>query len=175
MTDPHKWLFQPYDIACLLVKEPGALQATFAMYPEYLADLAGAEVDLHNRSLELTRRGRALKLWLTLRAYGLDTLGRAIERGIALAEHAQRTVEADARLQIVTPARLGILTFAGVDADDARHLEAARRLTEDGYAAVSSTVLGGRTVLRLCIINPRTTVDDIDTTITELAHHLTHP
>lgn len=172
VTDPHKWMFQPYDVACLFVREPGALEHTFAMHPEYLADLEGAEPDLHNRSLELTRRSRALKLWLTMRAYGLPTLGRAVERGIALAEYAQGVVERDARLAIVTPAQLGILTFTGIGASDRDHRRAVTALNAGGYAAASTTVLGGRTVLRLCIINPRTTTADIDGTIARLAASL---
>ena len=172
VTDPHKWLFQPYDVACLFVREPGALERTFAMHPEYLADLDGAHPDLHNRSLELTRRSRALKLWLTMRAYGLPTLAQAVERGIALAEYAQRVVEAHPRLETVTPAQLGIITFAGVDASEADHRRAVAELNADGYAAASTTVLQGRTVLRLCIINPRTTTDDIDGTIDRLAASL---
>lgn len=169
VTDPHKWLFQPYDVACLFVREPGALERTFAMHPEYLADLSGDEPDLHNRSLELTRRSRALKLWLTMRAYGLPTLARAIERGIALAEYAQRAIEADPRLEIVTPAQLGIVTFASRGRSDAHHLAAIAELNREGWAAASSTVIGGRTVFRLCIINPRTTTDDVDGTIARLA------
>ena len=172
VVDPHKWLFQPYDIACLFVREPGSLEQTFAMYPEYLADVTGSAVDMHNRSLELTRRGRGIKLWLTLRAYGLDTLGRAIDRGIGLAEYAQQVIEADGRLEIVTPAQLGIVTFASPSASDAEHAQAAARLTADGFAAATSTVLSGRTVLRLCIINPRTTTADIDGTIERLAGYL---
>jgi glutamate/tyrosine decarboxylase-like PLP-dependent enzyme len=173
VTDPHKWLFQPYDVACLFVREPGALERTFAMHPEYLADLDGDEPDLHNRSLELTRRSRALKLWLTMRAYGLPTLAQAVERGIALAEYAERVVAADPRLEVVTPAQLGIVNFAGVGADDEAHRHAVAALNAEGYAAASTTVLSGRTVLRLCIINPRTTTADIDGTIARLAE-LTH-
>jgi aromatic-L-amino-acid decarboxylase len=169
VMDPHKWLFQPYDVACLFVREPGALERTFAMYPEYLADLNGREVDLHNRSLELSRRSRALKLWLTLRHYGTDVLARAIERGIALAEHAQRVVEADPRLEIVTAAQLGIVNFAALGADDDDHRRAVAELTAEGRAATSSTVLRGRTVFRLCIINPATTTADLDFTIDRLA------
>jgi glutamate/tyrosine decarboxylase-like PLP-dependent enzyme len=172
VVDPHKWLFQPYDIACLFVREPGALEQTFAMYPEYLADVTGSAIDMHNRSLELTRRGRGIKLWLTLRAYGLDTLARAIDRGIGLAEYAQQVIEADGRLEIVTPAQLGIVTFASPSASDAEHAQAAARLTADGFAAATSTVLAGRTVLRLCIINPQTTTADIDGTIERLAGYL---
>lgn len=172
VTDPHKWLFQPYDIACLFVRGAGSLERTFAMHPEYLADLHGSEVDLHNRSMELTRRSRALKLWLTFRAYGLPTLQQAIDRGIALAEYAGRVIEAHPRLEVVTPAQLGIITFAGRDCTDADHRNAIAALNADGFAAASSTVLRGRTVLRLCIINPRTTTQDLDQTIDQLASYL---
>lgn len=172
VTDPHKWLFQPYDIACLFVRGEGTLERTFAMHPEYLADLHGNEIDLHNRSMELTRRSRALKLWLTFRAYGLPTLQQAVDRGIALAEYAGRVIEAHPRLEVVTPAQLGIITFAGRGCTDADHRNAIAALNADGFAAASSTVLRGRTVLRLCIINPRTTTQDLDQTIDQLASHL---
>lgn len=173
VVDPHKWLFQPYDIACLLVRERGLLDRTFTMNPEYLADVQGdvarGEVTMHNRSLELTRRSRAFKLWLTFRTYGADVLAAAVQRGIALAEHAQRRVEADPRLEVVTPAQLGIVTFAATGATDEAHVSAASLITEDGYAAVSPTVLRGRSVFRLCTINPRTTEDDLTGTIARLA------
>jgi aromatic-L-amino-acid decarboxylase len=172
VTDPHKWLFQPYDIACLFVRGEGTLERTFAMHPEYLADLHGSEIDLHNRSMELTRRSRALKLWLTFRAYGLPTLQQAVDRGIALAEYAGRVIEAHPRLEVVTPAQLGIITFAGRGCTDADHRNAIASLNADGFAAASSTVLRGRTVLRLCIINPRTTTQDLDQTIDQLASYL---
>lgn len=173
VTDPHKWLFQPYGIACLFVRSPGALERAFAMHPEYLADLSSDQPDLHNRSLELSRPSRALRLWLTLRAYGLPTIAQAVERGIALAEYGQAVIQADPALEIVTPAQLGILTFAARGADDAAHRQAAAALTDSGYAAVSTTVLRGRTVLRLCIINPATTTADIDGTIERLRALLT--
>ena len=173
--DPHKWLFQAYDLACLFVTHPGVLESTFAMYPEYLADAAGRSVDLHNRSFELTRRGRAFKLWLTLRTYGIDTLAHAIDRGIALAEYAQAVIDDHPQLEIVTPAQLGIVTFTDSRVDGAAHVRAAAELTLDGYAAVTSTVLNGRTVLRLCVINPATTTADLDGTISRLADILKSP
>jgi len=168
VMDPHKWLFQPYDIACCYVAREGLLHETFAMYPEYLADVSGEEVDMSNRSLELSRRSRAIKLWLTLRAYGLDTLGSAIDRGIALAEYAQELVDQSPVFETFTPAQLGIVTFAAPQADDAAHRNAAAALTADGFAAVTSTTLRGHTVLRLCTINPKTTTEDLDGTISRL-------
>ena len=166
VLDPHKWLFQPYDIGCLWVARPGALERTFAMHPEYLRDAQGGRVDLHNRSLELTRRSRAAKLWLTLRSYGLDTLAAAVQRGIELAEAAQALIADDPRLTVVTPARLGVVTFAiAGSGDGALPGRVAAAVTADGYAALTSTMLHGRPVLRLCTINPRTTVAEIAGTL----------
>lgn len=165
VTDPHKWLFQPYGIACVFIRSQGALERTFAMHPEYLADLTSDQPDLHNRSLELSRPGRALRLWLTLRSYGLPTIAQAIARGIALAEFAQALIDEDPVFETVTPAQLGIVTFAIAGADDAAHRSAAAQVNASGVAAVSTTILKGRTVLRLCIINPRTTTEDLERTI----------
>lgn len=168
VMDPHKWLFQPYDIALCFVAKPGLLHDTFAMYPEYLADVSGTEVDMSNRSLELSRRSRAIKLWLTLRTYGLEALGLAIDRGIALAEYAQERIGKSEVFETFTPAQLGIVTFHAPAASDANHSRAAAALTADGFAAVTSTVLRNRTVLRLCTINPKTTPEDLDGTISRL-------
>ena len=76
VLDPHKWLFQPYDIGCLLVSRPGALAHAFAMTPEYLVDTTArfGEIDFRDRTLELSRRARALKLWLTFRTYGVGRI-----------------------------------------------------------------------------------------------------
>lgn len=163
--DPHKWLFQPYDIACVWVARPGGLERTYAMHPEYLRDTQAGSMDLHNRGLELTRRSRAAKLWLTLRTYGLDTLVAAIGRGITSGQEAQRLIEQQPDLEIVTPASLGVVTFAVRGLDDAGHSAIAAAITADGYAALSSTVLSGRTVLRMCTISPRTTREDLERTV----------
>jgi aromatic-L-amino-acid/L-tryptophan decarboxylase len=172
VIDPHKWMFQPYDIACLLVREAGTLSRCFASTPEYLADVfatAHGEVDLRNRGPELTRRSRAVKLWFTMSLYGVDHLGAAIEHGVRAAESAQRMLSSDERWEIVTPARLGIVTFARSGAGDAAHQRAAAAVTASGHAAVTCTRLFGRQVLRLCTINPRTTDDDLSSTIERLA------
>jgi len=165
VVDPHKWMFQPFDVGCLLVKHAGSLERTFAMDAEYLADISRGTVNLYNRGLELTRRSRAFKLWLTFQTYGRETLARAIARCMALAEFAQWTIELNSLFQVVTPAQLGILTFEVPHLNDAGHADVIDRLTSEGFAVTSSTVLDGRTVLRLCTINPRTTTDDIRETI----------
>jgi glutamate/tyrosine decarboxylase-like PLP-dependent enzyme len=175
VLDPHKWLFQNAEIGCVLVRRPGALARAFAMSPEYLRDVLAGEVDFRDRGPQLTRGTRALKLWLSLQAFGLDAFRAAIARGIALAERAQQRIEEAGGLELVTPAQLGIVTFREVrDGEtgeqlDARNHDLSERVVADGFAAPSTTVLRGRTVLRLCTLNPRTTDEDIDRTVARIA------
>ncbi len=174
VLDPHKWLFQPYDVGCLLVRRPGVLEQAFGMNPEYLRDVQSrtGEVDLRNRSLELSRRSRALKIWLTLRTYGAPRLGLAVERGIALAEHAEQLILADPRWELITPAQLGIVTWADRRASADQQAAATAALSATGYASVTTTTLHGRSALRLCTLNPRTTADDLSGTVDRLARIL---
>ncbi len=171
VLDPHKWLFQPYDVGSLLVRHPGALERTFDMSAEYLADATArhAEVDLRDRGLELSRRARAAKVWLTFRVYGVARIRAAIERGIELAEHAERVLAGDERWEVVTRAQLGIVTFVRTGTGHEDPATAASRVTREGFAAVTSTRLRERSVLRLCTINPRTTEQDLEATIERLA------
>ena len=170
VLDPHKWLFQPYDLGCLLVSRPGVLKRAFHMSPDYLADVTAVneEVDFRDRSLELTRRGRALKLWLSFRIYGVERLSAAIAHGIALAEHAERVIARDGAWEVVTPAQLGIITFAERGADHEAHLAKTAALAEAGYAVVTTTRVRGRSALRFCTINPRTSAHDVSSVLERL-------
>jgi glutamate/tyrosine decarboxylase-like PLP-dependent enzyme len=171
VLDPHKWLFLPYDVGCLFVRRPGVLEQAFSMRPEYLADVrpATAEVNFGDRSLELTRRSRAMKLWLMLRVYGSRRLEASIERCIGMAQYAQQLIERDDRWELVTPAQLGIVTFTHPGWDGDEHAARVAAVAASGYAAVTSTSLRGRPALRLCTINPRTTEPDIEGTLKRLA------
>jgi aromatic-L-amino-acid/L-tryptophan decarboxylase len=174
VLDPHKWLFQPYEVGCVLVRRPGLLDEAFALDGTYLRDTVGAGVDLRNRSLQLSRGSRALKLWLSLRVFGLQAFKAAIEHGIALAEHAESVLRERAGWEVVSPAQLAVVCFrrvvGGVGAEglDRINDELVRAAVADGYAAPSSTVLAGRTAIRLCTINPRTTFADVEATIERL-------
>ena len=175
VLDPHKWFFQPYDLGLCLVTRPGALERCFAMNPEYLRDVqaTSGEVNYGNRSLELSRRSRALKLWMSLRTYGAQAFRDAVQRGIELAEwteaHLRRHPET---WEVVTPAQLGIVCFAHRGSDAADHAARAARVSQSGFATLSSTMLKDRSALRLCTINPLTTEDDIVQTLEMLAEPL---
>jgi len=171
VLDPHKWLFQPYEIGALLVREPLLLERAFALDGAYLRDTGGGIVEFRERGPQLTRGARALKLWLSLRVFGLDAFRAAIAHGIALAEHAEARLRERPGWEVVSPATLGIVCFRRAGHDDARTDRMVRAAVAEGFAAPSTTRLEGRTVARLCTINPRTTFDDVRETIERLERH----
>jgi glutamate/tyrosine decarboxylase-like PLP-dependent enzyme len=179
ILDPHKWLFQPHEMGCVLVRDGKRLRQTFRMVREYTRDVERSEeeVNLQDCGIQMTRGFRALKLWMSLRVFGLEAFREGIARGIALAELAETALRDLPRWEIVTPAQLGILTFrygeTGWSAaeTDALNLRLVEEMIEDGFAMVSSTMLKGRTVLRMCINNPRTTEADVRETVRLLDHY----
>jgi aromatic-L-amino-acid/L-tryptophan decarboxylase len=171
VLDPHKWLFVPFECGCLLAREPGALKAAFHIFPEYLKDVAPgeAEVNFADYGEQLTRYARALKVWLSVRTLGLAPIRAMIERGIALAEHAESLVRREPALEVLAPAALGICCFRahprGVD--DAVELDALNErvnaaVNGDGRFLISSTRVDGVFSLRVCTHNWRTSEADID-------------
>ena len=171
--DPHKWLFQTYEIGCVLVRDVRWLKQTFHVLPEYLEDtqLNMAEVNFYEQGYQLTRSFRALKLWLSFKVFGVAAFRAAIARGLELAELAEQVLREEDCWQIVSPATLGIVAFrfapAGVPETERDRLnqQLVNAVREDGFAFGSSTILRGQTVLRMCTINPRTTEADIRATV----------
>jgi glutamate/tyrosine decarboxylase-like PLP-dependent enzyme len=175
--DPHKWLFQSFEAGCVLVRDRALLLDTFQVMPEYLRDTNkdAQEVNFGNYGVQLTRSFRALKLWMSLQTFGLGAFREAIGRGIMLAEAAERFLREASEWEVVTPARLGVVTFRyrpqGMAAEkiDALQGRIVEGMMTDGFALATSTVLKGRPVLRLCTINPRTSEDDLRETIRRFA------
>jgi glutamate/tyrosine decarboxylase-like PLP-dependent enzyme len=172
--DPHKWMFQPYEIGCLLVRDRKLLSENFHYLPEYLkdADSKEGEINFYDFGFQLTRSFRALKLWLSFKIFGLEEFKKAIEYGLFLAEEAENRIVQSPHLSLVTPAQLGMISFYfktqcnGLQNDVNRQIVA--KLMEDGYALLNTTQLRGRTVLHMCTINPRTEVKDVVDTLDKI-------
>lgn len=175
-VDPHKWLFCPFEIGCVLVRDGAFLKDTFHIMPEYLkdAEMIAEPFNFCDYGIQLTRSFRALKLWMTIKVFGLDAIGEAVSTGIRNAEVAERVISRSPNWEVVTPAQLGVVTFRAAANGrsaaeiDRLHRSVVRRLIEDGFAFLSSTTLSGATVLRMCTINPNTTERDIRDTIAHL-------
>ena len=173
--DAHKWLFQPFEVGCLMVKDVRKLEAAFSVHPEYLQDTRwGADhPNFGDRGLQLSRSFRALKIWMSIQTFGMVAFRRAVGRGIELAARAEAYVRESEVLQIANPASLGIVCFRvnprGMDLGDDR-LEKVNeaiqaRIIESQIAMMSSTRLRGLYSLRLCILNHTSTWDDVRETL----------
>lgn len=177
--DPHKWLFQPYEIGCVLLRDQHLLEQTFQVLPEYLKAILGSTdgINFCDYGLQLTRSFRALKLRMSIKAFGLDAFRSAIEIGLANARFAERRLRESEEWEIVTEANLGVLTFryhpSGISETEVNRINLAisEQINSDGFAMIMTTEVGGKTVLRICTINPRTTEQDIAETIRWLEHH----
>ncbi len=172
--DAHKWLFQPIECGCVLVQDRRWLSQSFKESPELLKDIEqeGEELNYMYMGIQLTRHFRALKLWMSLKVFGVNNMRRAIERGFELAELAESLLRDSGKWEIITPARMAIVTFRYIPRDSDESLanevtdSLVMALARDGFAFASSTKLRGKTVLRMCTNNPRTTPDDLEGTIT---------
>ena len=163
--DAHKWMFQPIECGCVLVRDRRWLSQTFKESTHLLkdADQEGEELNYMYMGIQLTRHFRALKLWMSLKTFGVRAMQRGIERGFELAELAESLLRDAGTWDIVTPARMAIVTFRYIprDGDETMADEVTNALVmalaRDGFAFASSTELRGKSVLRMCTNNPRTT------------------
>ena len=174
--DPHKWLAMPFEVGCLLVREGRLLEHAFELHPDYLKEGHEAGVNFADRGLQLTRASRAIKVWLAIETFGLDAFRATIDRAIDQTLAAQARIEADARLELVTPASLGILTFrrrgiAGEPAlvTDRRNEAIVQSLAASGEVLLTSTLIKGRYAIRLCVLNHTTEDADVAFAIDRVA------
>jgi glutamate/tyrosine decarboxylase-like PLP-dependent enzyme len=181
--DPHKWLFQPFEAGCLLVRSATALEDAFRVLPDYLQDAAVGSgdarerpVNFMDRGLQLTRSARALKVWMSLKYFGVGPFRRAIDDAIDFTLRAEHALLESGMFEILSPATLGIVCFRRVIdengnriTDEATLEQLNSRLTHDlaasGVALISSTRVRGRYALRFCILSHRTRWQDVATVI----------
>jgi len=178
--DPHKWLYLPVDVGCVIYRQPQVARAAFAHDAEYTR-IIGQESDeafaFWDYGPELSRRFRALKVWMLLKGVGLYSLGEAVESNLACARHLESMVRTSDDFEMVAPVGLSIFCFRhvprelrnespqAIDAFNERLLVALQR---DGSSYLSNTTLGGRFALRGCVLNYRTTFRDMEILLDDL-------
>ena len=173
--DAHKWLFQPYEAGCLLVKDENTLRDAFGVRPDILQDTVwGANhPNFSNLGLQLSRSVRALKVWMSIQIFGMAAFRRAVEKGMELSAQAEEYVQASPILEALSTATLGIVCFRVNPANrnldeqvlDTVNRTVLARMFWDDPAFMSSTLLRGTFALRMCIINHTTTWDDVRETL----------
>ncbi len=171
--DPHKWLYQPIDCGCLLYRDRTAAQRAFSHTGDYAKSLIDDPVEgftFFEESMELSRRFRALKLWLSLRYHGLASFREAISNDLAMAQYLARLIADQPELELLAPVPLSAVCFryrAGAEADslNPKILQAVIRR---GKVFLSNASIRGRFALRACIVNHRTTHADVEQVVSEV-------
>jgi aromatic-L-amino-acid/L-tryptophan decarboxylase len=170
--DLHKWMYLPYDVGCVLVRDTQRHQKAFAAQASYLKKLEGGvakgEAPLTNFGPQLSRGFRALKVWLNLKAYGVDQFARLIGQNIGQAQYLKARVEREPELELLAPVPMNVVNFRyrgkGLDAPtlEALNPRILVALQERGIAVPSQTVLKGRFAIRVAITNHRSRREDFD-------------
>ena len=189
--DPHKWLYLPVDCGCVLYRDAEAARATFAHEAEYTRVLEQEPDEAFafwDYGPELSRRFRALKVWMMLKGVGLRALGEAIEKDLACARHLERLVRASDDFEMLAPVELSIFCFRHVpprlkralaSADEAERVRIDQQLDalnerllielqRDGRSYLSNARFRGRFSLRGCVMNFRTTLRDMEILLEDL-------
>ena len=176
--DAHKWLYQPLDCGCLLYRDARAAQQAFSHSGDYTRSLLEDPVErfaFFEESLELSRRFRALKPWLSLRYHGLRAYRKSIRTDLALARRLASAVDACPELERLAPVELSAVCFRHrgdgrrSDADlDQWNRELLLRVVRRGRVFLSNATLRGRFALRACLVNHRSTEADVDAVVSEV-------
>jgi aromatic-L-amino-acid/L-tryptophan decarboxylase len=174
--DPHKWLYQPLDCGALLYRSAAAARAAFSHTGEYARTFGSDPLEafaFFEESMELSRRFRALKLWLSLRYHGAEAFRTAIGSDLQHARDLARAIRSTAELELLAPVELSAVCFryrAGVAESDSDRLNAAilQRLIARGRIYLSNASVAGRFALRACFVNHRTTDSDVAEIVPEV-------
>lgn len=178
--DPHKWLYLPVDVGCVIYRDPSRARAAFAHDAEYTRVIGGGADEAFafwDYGPELSRRFRALKVWMLLKGVGLRSLGETIEQNLACARHLESLVQASDDFEMAAPVGLSIFCFrhlpemlrnASAQTVDAWNERLLLALQHDGSSYLSNTTLAGRFALRGCVLNYHTTLRDMEILLDDL-------
>lgn len=178
IVDPHKWLFAPFDACALLYREPAKAQACHAQHSSYLdidtaitggPNTGGTGWNPSDYALHLTRRTRGVPFWFSLAAYGTRAYGDAVEACLATAAATAELVRATDYLELVAEPELSVVAFRRRGWTVDQYCDWARRLLDSGVAFVVPSAYGGEPMLRVCVVNPRTTIADVWLVLSSLA------
>jgi glutamate/tyrosine decarboxylase-like PLP-dependent enzyme len=173
--DPHKWFYVPVDAGCLLFRDEITAKAAFSTEDaDYIKTHGYSDQEAFafwDYGVELSRRFRALKVWMTLQYYGKRRIAEAISDDISLAAYLGEVVSKADDFELLAPVELSICCFRYIrpgfdDAElDRLNERIMERVQKGGRAYISNATVNGRFALRACITNFRTTKLDIDKTV----------
>ncbi len=166
--DAHKWLYQPLDCGCLLHRHRDVARAAFAHTDDYVKILTGNSTEgyaVFEESMELSRRFRALKLWMSLQYHGRRAFRAAIARDLQHAQLLAELVRAQPDLELMAPVPLSAVCFRHRAKDNESIL---KRINSRGRVYLSNATIRGQFALRACFVNHRAKEDDVRAIVSEV-------
>lgn len=167
--DCHKWLFQNYGCATIIVKDKMKMLESFHTNPEYLKDVDSTTEDFNwwDVGFELTQPARGTNLWFTLQTVGLERIKEVINYGIESGYVLQEELSKFDHFEMMHEPTMGILNFRYVNKnlseDELDHVNQmiSKKILEDNQYAILTTILKGHTVLRIALNNVKIDRSDI--------------
>lgn len=185
--DPHKWLYLPADCGCLIYRNPDAVRGVFALDADYTRVVQAGPAEAHafwDYGPELSRRFRALKVWLTLAYAGTTAIGGAIESNLDCARYVAGLIQDSDDFELMAPVELSIFCFRflppsmrgrAASGADERALDGLNEsimlaVQRAGSSYLSNATVRGRFALRGCVLNYRTTRHDMEMLLDDVRH-----
>ncbi len=168
VLNPHKWLFTPVDCSVLFVRDLAQWQDAFALVPAYLRSSEEGSLDLMDLGFQLGRRFRALKLWMVIRAFGVEGLAERIREHCRLARELSSWIDASPHFERLAPVPFSAVCFrarfagATPEEEDRLNQRLMAAVNAEGSVFITQTKLNERFVLRAAIGNIKTTLDHVE-------------
>ena len=180
IVDPHKWLFAPFDSCALLYRDPSVARAAHTQHAEYLDvlhadDTADEPWNASDYAHHLSRHARGLPLWFSLATHGTDAYAQAVEVTLETTRIAARLVDDCPVTELLMEPELSIVLFRRIGWTPEQYQAWSDAELAAGRSFVVPTTWKGEVVLRCCIVNPRTTGDDIAGILATLAEDPARP
>jgi glutamate/tyrosine decarboxylase-like PLP-dependent enzyme len=173
--DAHKWLYQPLDCSALLYRDAELARRTFSYSAEYVKTMSDDPIEgfaFFDQTLELSRRFRALKVWLSLRYHGLAAFREAIGENLRQARLLAQLIDSEPTLELLAPVELSAVCFrwtnGAPEALNHRNEKILWRVNQRGRVWLSNASIRGTFGLRACVTNHRTTDDDVRAVLEEV-------
>ena len=181
--DPHKGLFLPYGTGCLLVRDAATLHRAHALSADYLPAMqeAGDLVDFCQISPELSRPPRGLRVWLPIKLHGIRAFRDALDEKLDLAAWAARELHTLPGIAIVAEPQLSTVAFClerpGTSDDELNRLNRAllERINARRRVFLTGTMVGGRFIIRICVLSFRTHRDRMEAALEDIRAALPQP
>ena len=161
IVDPHKWLFAPFDCCALIYADPSKARRAHRQHGDYLEVYYDGTWNPSDYAHHLSRRARGLPFWFSLAVHGTQAYADAVELTLDRAREAATMIDAHPNLELVTDQQLSICVFRRLGWTPDDYKTWSGQLLKDGIGLVTPTKHEGETVLRFCVVNPRTSSDDI--------------